>query len=188
MDKKNILFSFFIVVFGVLFRLLLNETLAIPNFEAVTALSLVSGSLLGGFFSFLNPLLMMFFSDIQFGNTSIYLFTWPAFILTGLLGTVIKRNCRTNQKGYFLKMTGAGIFSAVVFFIWTNFGWWLTSGMYPMNAQGLAACYAAGLPFLKNQILSALIFVPFFSFVFSAAYDRLKSCSFAQSKAEKIQL
>jgi len=162
MSKKKILSAVFIVIFGVIFRILLNEKVGIPNFEAVTAISLVSGSFLGGIFAPVIPLLIMFLSDIYFGNTSIYLFTWSAFILIGIFGLILKR----NSKFYSLKITGLGILSVLFFYLWTNFGWWLVSGMYPMNFQGLIRCYIAALPFLRNQIGSVLIFAPSFSLIF----------------------
>lgn len=169
MNKKKILFVISIIVFGVIFRIFLNEKIGVPNFEAVTALSLVSGSFLGGIFTPIIPLSIMFFSDLYFGNTLVYLFTWSAFILIGLFGILVKN----HSNGYIFKITGVGILSVLFFYLWTNFGWWLTSGMYPMNFQGLIECYIAGLIFLKNQLLSVLIFTPLFSLMFSQIFDRL---------------
>ena len=169
MNKKKIFFVISIIIFGVVFRIFLNEKIGIPNFEAVTALSLISGSFLGGVFAPIIPLSIMFFSDIHFGNTSVYLFTWSAFILVGVFGTFFKR----SSKYYFLKITGVGVFSVLFFYLWTNFGWWLVSGMYPMNFQGLIQSYVAGFPFLKNQLASVLIFTPLFGLIFSQIFDKL---------------
>ena len=170
MNKRKILFAVFIIVFGVIFRIFLNEKIGIPNFEAITALSLLSGSFFGGVFAAVIPFLMIFFSDLYFGNTSVYLFTWSAFILIGIFGTFVKR----NKKHYPLKITGMGIISVLFFYLFTNFGWWLTSGMYPMTFEGIIQCYIAGLPFLKNQLFSALIFVPSFAFIFSLLLESRK--------------
>lgn len=169
MQKKKILFAIFVIIFGVVFRFFLNKAVGIPNFEAVTAISLVSGSFLGGIFAPIIPLSMIFLSDIYFGNTSVYLFTWSAFILIGIFGIFFKR----NSKYYFLKISGGGILSVLFFYLWTNFGWWLTFGAYPMNFQGLISSYIAGLPFLENQLASVLIFTPLFSLIFSFAFDKL---------------
>lgn len=168
MNKRKTLFSIVIIFIGVTFRIFLNEVIRIPNFEAVTSISLVSGSFLGGFFAPIIPLFIIFFSDIYFGNTSVYLFTWSAFILIGIFGLLFKK----NSKYYFLKITGGGIASVLFFYLWTNFGWWLTFGMYPMNLQGLIASYIAGLPFLKNQLMSVLVFTPVFATLFSLVYDK----------------
>jgi len=174
-NKKKILFAIFIIFFGVSFRIFLNKAIAIPNFEAVTSLSLLSGSFLGGIFAPIIPLLIIFLSDLYFGNTAVYLFTWSAFVLVGIFGLLVKR----GSKHYFLKITGLGIFSVIFFYLWTNLGWWLTSGMYPMNSQGLIVCYIAGLPFLKNQLASVLFFAPIFSVLFSLIFNGL---SFGEAK------
>ena len=168
MARKKILFSLFLIIFGVLFRIFLNKAFAIPNFESVTALSLVSGSFLGGLSGPIIPLFIIFLSDIFFQNTSVYIFTWSAFALIGVFGCFVKRSSRH----YFLKITLTGILSVFFFFVWTNFGWWLTSSMYEMNLQGLLKCYIAGIPFLKNQLVSSLIFIPSFSFLFSFVYNK----------------
>ena len=168
--KKKILFAVFVILLGVVFRIFLNKVVGIPNFEAVTALSLVTGSFLGGFYAPFIPLLIIFLSDLYFGNTSVYFFTWSAFILIGIFGTIFKR----NSKYYFLKISGGGILSVLFFYLWTNFGWWLTFGMYPMTFKGLIQCYIAGLLFLKNQLISVLIFVPSFGFLFSFISNKLK--------------
>ena len=178
MNTKKILFVISIIIFGVVFRIFLNEKVGIPNFEAVTALSLVSGSFLGGIFAPMIPLAIIFLSDIYFGNTLVYLFVWSAFILIGIFGIFFKRNSRY----YFLKISGGGILSVLFFYLWTNFGWWLTSGMYPMNFQGLIVSYIAGLPFLRNQLFSVLIFVPTFSLIFSFIFDKL----FIKEKYENL--
>lgn len=166
----KIIFAISIILFGVVLRIFLNEKIGIPNFEGVTALSLLSGSFFGGIYSFFIPFLMMFFSDLYFGNTLIFIFTWSAFVLVGVFGTLIKK----NSKYYLFKITGAGIFSTLFFYMWTNFGWWLTFGMYPMTAQGLLECYLAGLPFLKNQLISAIIFTMSFTPVFSLISNFVK--------------
>jgi len=169
MIVKKILLVILIILIGVLTRIFLNEVIGIPNFEAVTAISLISGSLLGGIFAAVVPLLVIFISDIYFGNTIIYLFTWSAFALIGIFGILFKR----NSKHYYLKITGGGIISVLFFYIWTNFGWWLVSRMYPLNSQGLLVCYAAAIPFLKNQLMSVLIFAPAFALLFTIISEKI---------------
>ena len=48
--------------------------------------------------------------------------------------------------------------SSVLFFMITNFGAWLTSGLYPMTADGLLQAYIAGIPFFQNSLLGNLVF------------------------------
>jgi hypothetical protein len=52
----------------------------------------------------------------------------------------------------------AGLGSGFVFFAVTNFGVWLTSGMYQRTASGFAACFTAAVPFYRNQFLADGLF------------------------------
>ena len=180
--NKKIIPTILIVLLGTFLRIFLNEKVAIPNFEAVTSLSLLSGSFLGGIFGAISSLLMVFFSDLYFGNTQIYLFTWSAFILIGVSGSLIKN----NSKHYILKITGLGVSSVLFFYLWTNFGWWLISGMYEMNFLGLIKCYIAGLSFLRNQMTSVLIFTPAFGLIFSFFSSKVFSKQFQINTAKKL--
>jgi hypothetical protein len=164
---KKFFLALLFIFSGVAFRIFLNEQFRIPNFEAVTAISLLSGVFFKGIYSVLIPLNIIFFSDLYFGNSAIYLFTWSAFVLIGLFGNIIIR----NSKHYIFKLTGSGVFSVIFFYAWTNLGWWLTSYMYPMNLHGLIQCYVAAIPFLKNQLLSVIFFVPVFNLLFSRVFN-----------------
>lgn len=161
--NKKIVIAILISLLGASLRIFLNEKVSIPNFEAVTSISLLAGSFLGGIFGAITSLSMIFLSDIYLGNTQIYFFTWSAFLLIGILGSLIKN----NSKHYVLKVSGLGLGSVLFFYLWTNFGWWLISGTYEMSFLGLIRCYVAGLAFLRNQMISVLVFVPVFSPVFS---------------------
>jgi hypothetical protein len=57
-----------------------------------------------------------------------------------------------------LRIAGAAVLSSFLFFIVTNFGTWLSSGMYPQTLAGLAACYVAGIPFFQNTLAGDLFF------------------------------
>ena len=45
-----------------------------------------------------------------------------------------------------------------LFFIITNFGMWLFSGIYPHTAAGFAACYVAAIPFFQNTVAGDLFY------------------------------
>jgi small-conductance mechanosensitive channel len=59
----------------------------------------------------------------------------------------------------------AGITSSISFFIWTNFGHWITTNMYTKDLGGLIDCYINAIPFLKPQLAGNLIIVPIFVLV-----------------------
>ena len=46
----------------------------------------------------------------------------------------------------------------VLFFLLTNFGAWMTSGLYAKTVAGLMQAYAAGIPFFQNSLLGNLVF------------------------------
>jgi hypothetical protein len=43
------------------------------------------------------------------------------------------------------------------FFILSNYAVWVGGDMYPHNLSGLVACYAAAIPFYRNDLLSTAI-------------------------------
>jgi len=153
MFNKKIYFFFFLAFFGISMRVFLND---IPNFEPVTSVVFLSGSLLGGLYGIFLAFLIMFFSDIVLGNGYIFVFTWLSFALMGIFGSFLKK----DSNNYFLKAISGGVGMVLFFFLFTNFGWWLISGMYPVSLGGLIQCYIAGIPFLKNQLISLFLFLP----------------------------
>lgn len=58
------------------------------------------------------------------------------------------------------KLISLGIGSSIFFYIYTNFGWWLMSGMYEHSFSGLIRCYYMAIPFFRNNLMGNLIFVP----------------------------
>ena len=156
-STKKILSFLLIVCLGVLGRIFFVNYIAVPNFEIVSSLALLSGFYLGGVFSFITPLLIIFLSDLFIGNNAILLFTWTAFGLIGLMGLFIKKG---GVKKTIMKAPLFGVVASCFFFLFTNFGWWVLSGMYPYSLQGLFACYVNGIPFFKTNLLGNLILTP----------------------------
>ena len=137
------------------------------NIEIVTAVTLLSGSYLGIFWAIMIPLVSMAISDLMIGNTIIFIFTWSAYFLIGLISFfVLKRNKNNNNQ--IARATLTGMFSAVFFYLWTNFGVWALDGheMYSNSLSGLIDSYIMGLPFLKANIIGNMIFVPLVFYIF----------------------
>lgn len=132
------------------------------NIELVTTAIILSSLYIGRKETFWLALAIMFATDRVIGNTSILLFTWSAFLIPALLlNHVFKRFGSGNVKKLFVG-TSAGLGTNLFFFLWTNFGVWLLDswGMYPKTLPGLLMSYVNGLPFLKNQFISSLLFIP----------------------------
>jgi hypothetical protein len=81
-----------------------------------------------------------------------YLLTWLWYAGAGLLGA-----WRLKGRPGAGRVIGASLLASTSFFAMSNFSVWAGSSMYPHTAAGLAACYAAGLPFYRNDILSTLV-------------------------------
>jgi hypothetical protein len=130
-----------------------------PNVELVTLAMLASGIYLSRNTSLKLTFLLMAATDLILGNTRIFLFTWSGFLLPIF---ILSKLSTMNYKLSILKITGLGLISNLFFYIWTNFGVWAldTWGMYPKTLPGLIDCYLMGLPFLKLQLQSTLVFVP----------------------------
>lgn len=176
-NKIKLISALCLIFLGVAGRLFMVEFVRIPNFEIVTSLSLLGGAMLGGIFTLIIPLSIIAISDIYIGNTSILIFTWSAFVMIGLFGWFLHKRKKLSP-GFVLQMTGLGIFSSLFFYFYTNFGWWLLSGMYGYNLNGLIHCYIMGIPFFKTNLLGNLFFVPLFTvsaLLVSLSYEAYKN-------------
>lgn len=129
-----------------------------PNFELVTLAMVLSAFYLNRSNAFVLTFFLMLISDLLIGNSNIFIFTWSGFLLPILIISIFKKLKMNN----IFSGTLAGISSNLFFFVWTNFGVWALDswGMYPKTLAGLLNSYINGLPFLKYQLVSTLLFVP----------------------------
>ncbi len=131
-----------------------------PNFGPVGAMALFGAATFRRrWMAFLVPFAALYLSDLALNNL-LYApyyegFYWGfnswvyvGFLITIVLGFGLLRNRRFSWP----RVGGATIGGTVLFFLITNFGVWLGSGIYPQNGGGLIAAYAAGLPFLLNSL------------------------------------
>lgn len=154
-----------LVLLGVLFRTVwhLGE-----NIEFVTSSTLLSASYLGLGWAIFTPVVIMFISDLILGNTSIFIFTWSAYMIVGVMGFFGFSMMKKSSVGFKIVMaTGLAAVASIWFYLWTNFGVWLLDswGMYPKTLVGLIDAYIMGLPFLKINLLGNLVFVPVSFFI-----------------------
>ncbi len=145
------------------------------NVELVTAAFILGSAYLGRNQVLWLVLVLMVSTDLLLGNTNIFLFTWsgflvPAFFAGGLTKKLMRfiKHSKVRFPNKLLKgiaLTSLGLTSNLFFFFWTNFGVWLLDsyGMYANDFEGLMLCLINGLPFLRSQILSTLIFIPVFA-------------------------
>jgi hypothetical protein len=124
-----------------------------PNFTPIGAMALFSGAFFGRrWLAFAAPLAAMILSDSVLGFYSGFWITYLAVALIVLVGWL------ALSKVSPLRVGGAAVASSVTFFLVSNFGTWALSGMYPHTAAGLAACYAAAIPFFQNTLAGDLFY------------------------------
>lgn len=168
--KKNLLFVGLIAL-AMITRFLPHA----PNFTAVGAVAIFGGFIFSSNWkAFLVPLLALFISDLLINNflyTGLYegfvFFTEGFYYIYAalLLSAVLGRYATSGFKP--LPLLGAGIGSALLFYLITNFGVWMQSPMYTKDLSGLMTSYTLALPFLLNQVMGTLLYG---GILFGAAY------------------
>jgi hypothetical protein len=87
-------------------------------------------------------------------HVSGYLVTWAWYAAVCLMGSALLRKVTV------LRVVDGVLASATSFFLLSNFIMWANSpsfgaaAMYPHSFRGLMSCYAAGLPFFGNDLIS----------------------------------
>ena len=139
-----------IIIFAVaVFRILPHP----PNVSPIAAMALFGGA----YFSdkrlaFLVPFLALLLGDLILGLHDTMLYVYGGFALTVVIGFWIRKQLNIGR------IAVAAVGASILFFLLTNFGVWLTSGMYPMTADGLMQAYIAGIPFFQNSLLGNAVF------------------------------
>jgi len=131
-----------------------------PNFTPVIALSLY----LPIFFGLRSiPFFILGFAvtDYFIEFHSFLIWTWSSLALVGLLSQLAKGKVTR----LLLAFTGA-----LIFFLISNFGVWLTSSFYESNIQGLINCYVMAIPFFTNTLISTIIFGVLIEILISSKY------------------
>ena len=138
-----------------------------PNFSPMAAIGLFGAAHFAKKWqAFFIPLIGIWISDLVINNyvysISSSNFVWfysgfywqyMSYILIIFAGLFI-----FNRGISLTKMFGGMISSSGIFFLVSNFGVWAGGTMYPKNFGGLITCYAAGVPFIHNTIISDVLF------------------------------
>lgn len=152
-----------LIVAGVAGRVALQDW---PNIEPLMAVVIVSGMLLGARLGWATALVAIVASDLIIGNTNIAIYTWSSWALIGLCSGFISLKGLTGSAWMnSAKALGSGIVGTLLFYGITNFGVWQLSGMYAPTLEGLLQSYTLAIPFLRNHMISTLLFVPVVSLV-----------------------
>lgn len=126
---------------------------------------------------------IILFGGVYFGNKRLIPFL--AMLLSIWLGDILVNRIYSGQlmffyKGFYWQYLGflsimlmgtllqnritllgtaiAGLLSASLFFLISNFGVWMSWPLYPHTIEGLSLCYVAAIPFFKYTLLSNLLY------------------------------
>ena len=162
MKNKSYIYSILLVLALVQFRLVPHP----PNFTPVLAVAVFSGFYFRQFYlSLFIVIFSMFIGDLFLGFHSLMFFTYIALALAALVGLYVKHF-------KFTEILYSGLASSVCFFIITNFGAWLTHGMYAKNFSGLMQSYVMAIPFFQNTLISTFLYLLLFKLLFDLAVKK----------------
>ncbi|MDC3024376.1 hypothetical protein OA264_02775 [Alphaproteobacteria bacterium] len=134
-----------------------------PNFTTTITVAFYLPALFGLRYLIVT-LIAFILSDIILGIHNLIFFTWGSIVLIGLFSKYFNN--------YYLRLIGvAG--SCIIFFLISNFGFWLSSNMYSNDLPGLITCYVMGLPFLQNSFLSSIMIAIFIELIITMKFSKL---------------
>ncbi len=130
------------------------------NFTAVGAMCLFGGAMFHRRWAALAvPMIALLVSDIaiayfQYGGdlSSITLFKYVLFAAMVGMGMLLRGRATPANVG------GMAVAASAMFFIASNFEYWLTGGLYPLTPGGLLTCYIAAIPFDQNTLYANLFY------------------------------
>ena len=158
----NYLFCGFLILIGVLFRLIPHA----PNFTPILTIALMSGLYIKNKWAILLPVLIMLVSDLFIGSHITAPWVYGSILVIFFIGRLIKNTV--------LNILLCSVASSLVFFLVTNFGVWFSGG-YAYSFEGLVLCYVMAIPFFKNTLISTVLFsVIFYSLHYFINISSLK--------------
>ncbi len=124
-----------------------------PNFAPIAAMALFGGAYLSDKrLAFIVPMGAMLLTDAIIGFHGLMPFVYGAFVLTGMIGLLLRNQVTTGN------VVLAGLSSAILFFLITNFGVWAMNPG-PKNMATLLVTYELGLPFFRYSLLGDAFFL-----------------------------
>ena len=153
------MFAYVLVLIGVLSRYVVASHVAWLNFTAVTGSLLYFGAR-RSWREMLGPVGLLMVSDYCL-TTFVYHYafhwqgyvtTWVWYLMVIVLGQILLRTRTT-----FLRGAVGAILGPTSFWIVSDFAVWAGSDMYPHTLGGLISCFAAAIPFYRNDVMATSI-------------------------------
>ena len=157
-------------IFGLVTRLIPH----VPNFTPIIAISLFAGAYLNKKYALWFPIVLYTVSELIIGVNGVFLFTGGSVFLITLLGWKLRKRVSLKNNLVF------ALFSAILFYLVTNFGVWVI-GWYPPTLAGLIQSYVMGIPFFRISIIASLSYVTLLTLAHNAIVKRVtnKKIAFA---------
>ncbi|MDP1880896.1 MAG: hypothetical protein Q8K60_08150 [Parachlamydiaceae bacterium] len=125
----------------------------LPDFTALSAIALCSACYLSSRTICLSTVfLTLLISDLLLGFHTTILFVYAG------MGCITLLALRLKSYISLMRMPLFSLGASVILYLISDFGVWLTSGMYEKSFNGLILCYTAALPYLRNLILGDLFY------------------------------
>jgi hypothetical protein len=150
MKNKNFTYvlAIILIVIASLSRLIPHQ----ENFSPILGIALLGTAYLPNkWLKYFVPIAVMFISDLFLGLHSTMLFTY------GSLALIVWVSSLMLKKVNFRTILNSSLLASIIFFLVTNFGFWLMSGLYTLDISGLARCFELAIPFYRNTLTSCLI-------------------------------
>lgn len=165
----------FLALTGLILVAALSRFLPHPwNWTAIGAAALLGGARFDKMGeALIVPLAALALTDLAFGSHITMGYVYGAIALTAFVAHLFAEKITGWRVGV------AAISASIGFYLVTNFGVWMSGGLYPATFTGLVDCYVAGLPFLTSQMMGDLFYAGILFGVWDLAFER--SAVFAKS-------
>jgi hypothetical protein len=152
-----------LIIFAIASRLIPH----INNVAAISAVGILAGFLLPKKQAFAVPLTARLVTDVVIGFFAwqMMLAVYAAHLMGVLLGIWIKQSKKESSQ--WIKIASSGLFSAVLFFLITNFAFLYPN--YPHTVSGVLLAYQNGLPFFRGTIVGDVAYTVGIFAVYSVA-------------------
>lgn len=153
----QLLVALLLIAIAVVSRTLLH----LPNFAALAAVGLFAGFYFRNKVAFIIPIVAVLISDffIGFYDLGTMSFVYLAWMLPVAIGWMNISFGRLNKVFTNILTVGAkSLLASFSFYLVSNLGVWMFSGMYVLNFTGLIECYTLAIPFLRATFLGDVLF------------------------------
>jgi F0F1-type ATP synthase assembly protein I len=152
--------AYLLLVLAVLSRVFVLPHPEWMNFTAVTAALLYFGAR-RPWREMVTPLMVLMATDYCLTVYAYhYPFHWQMYVPTWIwyAAGIVLGQILLHAKTNFTRVAASSLLGPTAFFLVSNYAVWVVSrNMYPPTLKGLMTCFAAGIPFYRNDLVSTAI-------------------------------